>query len=80
MKRDKLYSTIFQRKSIRNFDATPLDDDTLKEISEYLQALKPMYDDIKTEFKIVGSDEVKRRLMLKAPHFITVFPRLRMII
>lgn len=77
MKKDKLYSTIFQRKSIRNFDATPLDNDTLKEISDYLQALKPMNDNIKTEFKIVGPDEVKRRLMLKAPHFIAVFSQVK---
>lgn len=71
------YSIIFKRKSIRNFDPTPLDDNTLKEISNHLQALKPMYDDIKTELKIVRSDEVKRKMMIKAPHFIAAFSEVK---
>ncbi len=57
-----------------NFDPTLLDEDILKEISNHLNTLKSMYDDIKTELKIVRSDEVKRKLMLKAPHYSRVFP------
>lgn len=77
MQNNELYSTIFKRKSIRKFDHAPLDDNTLKEISDHLHALKPMYDDIKTELKIVGSESVKRKLMLKAPHFIAVFSEVK---
>ncbi len=73
MEETELYSAIFQRKSIRTFDLMPLDDDTLTEISKYLNALKPMRDDIKTELKIVSSDKVKRRMMKEAPHYIAVF-------
>ena len=56
MEKNELYSTIFQRKSIRNFDLTPLDDNVLAEILDYLNALKPIYTDIKTELKIISSD------------------------
>ncbi|MGZ7160625.1 MAG: nitroreductase family protein [Methanobacterium sp.] len=73
MKNNELYSAIFNRKSIRNFDLTPMGDNTLAEISEHLQSLKPMYNDIKTDFKIVGPDMVKRRMMKKAPHYIAAF-------
>lgn len=73
MEKPEIYHTIFQRKSIRNFDLTPLDEDTLVEISKYMDNLKPLHDDIKTELKIVSSDDVKTRMMKKAPHYIAVF-------
>lgn len=77
MEKTELYSTIFRRKSIRNFDLTPLDDNTLEEISDYLHALKPMYSEIKTELKIVSSNNVKRRMMKEAPHYIAVFSEVK---
>ena len=77
MEKTEFYSTIFQRKSIRNFNLTPLDDDTLTEISDYLHALKPMYSDIKTELKIISSDKVKRRMMKEAPHYLAIFSEVK---
>ncbi len=68
-----LYPIIFKRKSIRNYDLTSFDENTLKEISDHLQALKPLYEDIKIELMIVSPDLVKRRMMKKAPHYIAVF-------
>jgi len=66
-----LYSTIFKRKSIRNYDLTPLD--ALEEISDKIKNLEPMYPQIKTEFKILGLEDVKRRMMKKAPHYLAAF-------
>ena len=77
MEKTEFYSTILERKSIRNFNLTPLDDVTLKEISEYLNSLKPMYDGIKTEFKIISPDAVKRRMMKEAPHYIAAFSEVK---
>ncbi len=77
MEKTEFYSYIFKRKSIRNYDLTPIDDVTLKEISEYLNSLKPIYDDIKTELKIVSHDHVKRRMMKEAPHYIAVFSEVK---
>lgn len=73
MENYELYPIIFKRRSIRNFDVTPLDDNTLTEISEYLQALTPIYADIKTDLKLVEPENVKRRMMRGAPHYIAAF-------
>lgn len=53
----------YKRESIRNFDLTPPpDNNTLAEISDYLQNLKPMYNEIKTELKIISSRTLKEGL------------------
>ena len=59
MKETELYETIFKRKSIRNYDLTPLDQNTLEEISNHLNGLEPLYDDIKVEFKIISQMMLK---------------------
>lgn len=73
MEKADYYSTIFKRKSIRNYDSIPLDDGTLREISKHLDNLEPMYYDIQTEIKIISSDEVESMKMKKSPHYIAVF-------
>lgn len=73
MNPSNLYPAIFKRKSVRNYDATPLDSDTLAGISTYTSTLIPMQDSIKTELKLVGRDDVKGLLSSKAPHYILAF-------
>ncbi|MGB9936489.1 MAG: nitroreductase family protein [Methanobacterium sp.] len=73
MEKKDLYETIFKRKSIRNYDLTPLDENTLSEISDYLNNLDPLYDDIKLELKIVSENKINRRFMKKAPHYLVIF-------
>ncbi len=73
MKNCDLYPTIFKRKSIRKYDPTPLDDDTLQDISKQVQRLTPLYSEIKTEIRIIQSNDVKGRMMKKAPHYLAVF-------
>jgi len=53
MEQNEYYHSIFKRKSIRNFDLNSLNKNELSEISNYLEVLKPMYNDIKTEIKII---------------------------
>ena len=77
MENNEFYSTIFKRKSIRNFDLNSLKENELSEISNYLQVLKPFDKDIKIEIKIVGPDNVKRRMMKKAPHYIAIFSEVK---
>lgn len=52
---------------------TPLDEDTLAEISTYMSTLSPMYGNIKTEMKIVSQKDVKGLLGSPAPHYIVAF-------
>jgi nitroreductase len=67
------YPIIFKRKSIRNYDLTPLDEDTLKSIKEHINSLKPLYGDIKVDLKVISQNGVNPRMMKKAPHYIAVF-------
>jgi nitroreductase len=73
MNETALYNAIFKRKSIREYDPTPLDSNRLEEISKILQSLKPMLNDIKTEFQIITPEQVTRKYNNKAPHFIAAF-------
>ncbi len=73
-----LYPVIFKRRSIRKYDQSPLKQDTLDEIREYIANLTPLYDDIKTEIKIVSSSDVKTKyIMKKAPHYLAVFSEVK---
>jgi nitroreductase len=73
MNETTLYEAILKRKSIRNFDPTPLDSNRLEEVSKNLQSLKPVLADVKTEFKIISPNQVTRKGMNKAPHYIAAF-------
>jgi nitroreductase len=68
-----LYETIFKRKSIRQYDLTPLDGHTLAEVMAHTGALKPLYDDIKIEVKLLSQRDVKSLVQAKAPHYLAVF-------
>jgi len=67
------YETIFKRKSIRQYDLTPLDGHTLAEVMARTSTLNPLYDDIKIEVKLLSQKDVKGLLLAKAPHYLAVF-------
>ncbi|MGF7117705.1 nitroreductase family protein [Methanobacterium oryzae] len=74
MEKIDYYDSIFKRKSIKRYDLTPLDDNTLAQISNELNNLKPLYDDIKTEVKVLSLDEIEAKKKKKqAPHYLAVF-------
>jgi len=68
-----LYETIFKRKSIREYDLAPLDGHALAEIMAHTSTLKPLYDGIKVEMKLVSQKDVKGLLRAKAPQYLVVF-------
>ncbi len=68
-----LYETIFRRKSVRKYDLTPLDEQTLAEIRSHTGVLRPLYNHINLEMKILSQKDVKGLLSAKAPHYIAVF-------
>jgi Putative TM nitroreductase len=71
------YPIIFKRRSIRTFNQELLDVNTLKEIEKKLQTLKPLYENIETEFKILSSDDVNQRMMKRAPYYIAAFSQIK---
>jgi nitroreductase len=70
---NNLYDTIFKRKSIRQYDLTPLDEHKLAEIMSHTSALKPLFNDIKIEIKLLSQEDVKGLFKAKAPHYFAVF-------
>ena len=66
------YDVIFKRRSVKKYDKTPLDEKTLEEISNQIKSLKPMYDNIKTEVKIIPLEQVETKKK-QAPHYIVIF-------
>ena len=73
MKETDLYTTIFQRKSIRRYNIDPLADDTLEAIRGRLQTLEPLHKDIRVEYKVLPPDVIARRMQPPAPHYLAAF-------
>jgi nitroreductase len=73
MDQEKLYETIFKRKSIRKYQSGPLDQSTLEMVRSEIAELRPMVSGIKTEIKMLGTDEVKGLFKVDAPHYLAIF-------
>lgn len=70
---EELYKTVFKRKSIRKFKNKELDNNLLNEIKNYLSNLEPLFPEIKTEYQIINSDDLRLLSMKKAPHYLAFF-------
>lgn len=68
-----LYSSIFTRKSTRNFTSTPLPENKLSEIKSFIESVKPLLPDAKITYKLVGPEEVKGMAIPKAPHYFLIY-------
>ncbi len=74
MEQVDLYDAMFKRRSVRKFDAAPLDAETLAKVSAFLGTVRPMFPDIKTELKVLAGSDVKAGLTkAKMPHFVAAF-------
>jgi nitroreductase len=73
MNENRFYEAIFKRKSIRQYDLTPLDVHTLAEIMARMGASRPLFDGIKIETKLLLQKDVRRFFSAKAPHYLAVF-------
>jgi hypothetical protein len=72
MIQSNLFEAIFKRKSIRKYDLTPLDDKLLLEIEAFISKVEPLYNNIKTEIRIVAKDGVNILVPVKAPHYLVM--------
>ena len=71
------YDTIFKRKSIRKYDLSPLDDNSLSDIIMFIKDLNPLYPDIETEINIVLTNDIKGLIQVKAPYYIVAFSEVK---
>lgn len=67
-----LFEMINKRKSIRKYDLTPLDNNTIYEIEAFIRGVEPLYKDIKTEISIVSKEGVNVYLPVKSPHYLVM--------
>lgn len=68
-----LYSSIFTRKSTRNFASSPLSEEKLDEIKAFIETVKPLLPDAKITYKLVGPEEIKGMGVPKAPHYFLIY-------
>jgi len=67
-----LHPFIFKRKSIRKYKS-PIKDEQLEEVSNFLDSLEPLIKNIETEFQIISRDDVKTFIQRPAPQYIAAF-------
>jgi nitroreductase len=73
MDADKLYETIFKRKSIRKYESDPLDQSTLETLRSEIASLRPMVPGIRTEIRMLGTEDVKGMFKADAPHYLAIY-------
>ena len=68
-----MYEDIFKRKSIRDYDMSPLDSETISNIDQYIETIKPFNSEIKTQTYIISDEkQVAGMFKVKAPHYIAI--------
>ena len=68
-----LEDTIYKRQSIRSYDKTPLDDDTLDKIRDFIADAKVLNPDIEWSYEILPPENMSTKMRWKAPHNIAIF-------
>ena len=68
-----LEDTIYKRQSIRSYDNAPLDNQTLEEISDFIDNAKELNPNIKWSYEILSREKISTMMRWKAPHYIAIF-------
>ena len=63
---------IGKRKSTRKYDMNPLEESTLKEVEQFARTMKPLYENIRVDYRFASANDVKNILPIKAPHYIII--------
>ena len=69
MDTEKLYQSIFRRRSIRRYDMTPLEASVIDEVSKLIPSLKPLYD-IKIHISLVPGNTIRGMMAVRSPHYL----------
>lgn len=68
-----LEDTIYKRQSIRSYDNSPLDNQTLEEIRDFIDNAKELNPNIKWSYEILPREKISTMMRWKAPHYIAIF-------
>ena len=67
----KLYDAIYARKSIRKFQMTPLENEQMERINQFIQNVQPLFANLSYQMNIVTLPrEVKGYFIAKAPYYL----------
>lgn len=69
----ELKCAIYERKSVRSFENTPVSDEIISKIKDFASGIKPLYPDIKTAFEIVDKKYVKTVCPWVTPQVISIY-------
>lgn len=70
---EELYRAIFERRSVRRFEDIELKEGVLARLRTFTSELRPLFPEIRTDFRIVGTEDVKGLFKVKAPHYLVAF-------
>lgn len=68
-----LKETIYKRQSIRKYDKTPLDEETLNEIRQFIDNARVLNPDIEWSYDLVGVKNFRLLQRINAPHALLLF-------
>jgi len=67
-----LYSSIFTRKTCRDYSMAPLSVETIQEIEGFISSVPPLLSRAEFTYKILGAEEVKGFGIPNAPHYMLI--------
>ena len=68
-----LEDTIYKRQSIRSYEKTPLDNQTLEEIRNFIDNAKELNPNIKWSYEILSTKNISTMMRWKAPHYLVLY-------
>ena len=72
-----LKEAMYNRKSFRKYKNEVVNIDLLDKINSFKSSLKPLIEDIKTDFRIVNKNEIKGIYKVKSPHYIAIYSEIK---
>ena len=64
---------LYKRQSTRAFDMNGLNEDELKQITDYAASVTPLISGTEVKADIVGPDDVKALMKWRAPHYFAIY-------
>lgn len=68
-----LSEAILKRKSVREYDMTPLADEEIKHILDYAESIESIIPGLKTKIRLIGPDDVKAIRSWRSPHYLAIY-------
>lgn len=68
-----IQEALVKRKSVREYNMTPLSETEINSIVEYANCIEPLFSGLKTKVRLIGPDNVKAIRGWRAPHYFAIY-------